>query len=39
VNEAIGNIKTSWTRPKQEYLTIEKQCGQEAGEPGGWEEV
>jgi len=35
VNKAIGNMKTSWARQKWEYFTLEKQCGQGAGEPGG----
>jgi len=35
VNKAVGDVDTSWARPKQEYLTLEKQCGQGAGEPGG----
>jgi hypothetical protein len=35
MNKAIGNMKTYWARPKQEYSTLEEQCGQGAGEPGG----
>jgi hypothetical protein len=30
-------MKTSWARPKWEYLTLEEQCGKGAGEPGGSE--
>jgi len=35
VNKAVGDVEISWTRPEWEYLTLEKQCGQGAGEPGG----
>ena len=38
-NETIRNMKTSWARPKREYLTLEERCGKGAGEPGGWEGV
>jgi len=35
MNKGIRNMKTSWARPKWEYLTLEEQCGKGAGEPGG----
>ena len=34
-NEAIGNMKTTWARQKQKYLTLGEQCGQGASKPLG----